>query len=107
MNTQKPTGYAVTWAEYNHNESKDALNCDLLGIYPTLDAANAAVREQVEDEAAQALSDYGPDDLPEEYAGKTAAQLADSWTWTKSNRFVGVDMDDGRECVYSIRPLFD
>ena len=90
--------YVVAYAEYNRNESHDALVCGVFrDSYATVEAALEAIMDIIRDEAESEISDGGRE-------GNTADGVAEGWIWSRGPRFVAAE-HDGIESVYSVCTL--
>lgn len=92
--------YIVSYAEYNRNESSDALTCGVFReTYATAEAAHEAITECIRDEAENAMSDG-------ECEGETVEDVVRGWTWRDEPRHVAAE-HDGIESVYEVCALQD
>ena len=87
--------YIVSYAEYNRNESNDALVSGVIHeVFDTLDEARACImkciREEVEDEISDGC-----------HEGETVEEVMSDWTWRDEPRSVATE-HDGIECVYEV-----
>lgn len=90
--------YIVAYAEYNCNESDDALECGIFReTYETLEAAHKAIKECIREEAENEIADGG-------HEGETADEVAKSWTHCDRPSHVAAE-HDGIESVYSVCAL--
>lgn len=103
MKKKTKIAFAVSWAEYNHND--DSLNGDVYGLYETLEKAKSAIKGSIAADVETLLEDYeDPEDIP--FEGKTpkkiAAEIMDENFHYDSINFV---LPDSREYFYSIRRM--
>lgn len=92
--------YIVSYAEYNRNESHDALICDIFReTYATAEAAHEAIMECIREEVEDEISDGS-------HEGETVEEVMSDWTWRDEPRSV-VTEHDGIECVYEVCSLSD
>lgn len=87
--------YIVSYAEYNRNESHDALVSGVIHeVFNTLDEARACVTTCIREEVENEISDGGHD-------GETVEDVMSDWTWRDEPRSVATE-HDGIECVYEV-----
>ena len=104
---EQPKCHGVAWAEYNHSQRYRPLNCGVFQTaYATREEAERAVWEDIEEDVRlNILGLYDPVELPGEYSGKSAAQIARDLTKDDGNGVFHYNADfDDREVMYVVRP---
>ena len=87
--------YIVSYAEYNRNESHDALVSGVIHeVFDTIDDARACIMKCIREEVENELSDGC-------HEGETVEEVMSGWTLRDEPRSVATE-HDGIESVYEV-----
>lgn len=102
---KKRTVYVVAWAEYNHNQSKDALGLGVFGhVYPTKEAAHDAIMQCIRDDVGQYLDDRAEFEDEPEKEGE-AEEIIRGGLWEDSATSVRFEMVNNIEYAYEVQEI--